>query len=78
MLDTLHLLLRCVDRLVHTMVILFLDIACPGEKDPDKQLLFVNKKLAPYIGKLTKKVRTSFQPPVCGSCRTRVALSIDC
>jgi len=63
MLDTLHLLLRCVDRLVHTMVILYLDVACPTEKNPDKQLLFVNKHLAPYVAKITKKARASFQPP---------------
>ena len=63
MLDTLHLLLRCVDRLVHTMVILYLDVACPTEKNPDKQLLFVNKHLAQYVAKITKKARASFQPP---------------
>ena len=63
MLYTLHLLLRCVDRLVHTMVLLFLRVTAPLEADPAKQVSHVNKKLAPYVGRLMRKGRTSFQPP---------------
>ena len=62
-LDTLHLLLRCVDRLVHTIALLYLQVTAPSEADPNKQLLAVNKGLAPYIAKITKKVRITFQPP---------------
>ena len=62
-LDTLHLLLRCVDRLVHTLALLYLQVTAPSQSDPNKQLLAVNKGLAPYIAKITKKVRITFQPP---------------
>ena len=60
-LDTLHLLLRCVDRLVHTVVLLFLELTGTSEAEPEKQLLHVNKALAPYIAKITKKARITFQ-----------------
>ena len=63
MLDTLHLLLRCVDRLVHTMVLLFLRLEVPMESDLIKQVNVVNKILAPYVGRLMRKRHTSFQPP---------------
>jgi hypothetical protein len=61
--DLLHLLLRCTDRLVHTAVMLCLRAHGANEDDDDKKLLLVNKELAPVMGAAMGKANVSFSKP---------------
>jgi hypothetical protein len=62
-LDTLHLLLRVVDRMVHIMCQHILRVLAPMEDKDDKKAIVLNQKLGPYISTLTKRQGTTFQPP---------------
>ena len=48
--DVLHLLLRCMDRFIHTTALLFLRELAPKLAKDEHKLEFLNKKLAPAIG----------------------------
>ena len=67
MIDTLHLLLRCVDRLVHTTALLWLDIFRPLVSKDDSKSSHLNCHLAPVVAKAMGKGRVSFSAPAGGS-----------
>ena len=62
-LDTLHLLLRCVHRLIHGMAVYCLRVLGPNVDKESDQAEVLNKSLAKGFAEITKKNRTSLQPP---------------
>jgi hypothetical protein len=61
--DTLHLLLRIVDRMVHIMCQHVLRIKAKDVVKDDKKASILNSQLGPYISRLTRRRCTTFQPP---------------
>jgi hypothetical protein len=61
--DTLHLLLRVVDRMVHIMCQHVLRIFAKNEDKDDKKASILNARLGPELSKLTRRRTTTFQPP---------------
>ena len=61
--DTLHLLLRCMDRLIHVACTVILQVLGPTITNEEKQAEFLNKTLGPVFGKVMRKNRVSFSPP---------------
>ena len=65
-LDTLHLLLRCTERLVHSAILLFLQLLGTNLDKDEKKLLLLNKTVAPIFARASGKGRVSFSPPTSG------------
>jgi hypothetical protein len=61
--DLLHLLLRCTDRLVHTAAVLCLRAHGEDADTDDKQLAVLNKVLAPKMAAAMSKSHISFSAP---------------
>ena len=62
-LDVLHLLLRCMDRLVHVACTVVLNVLGVGVVDQTKQAALLNETLGPVMGKVMRKKKVTFNPP---------------
>jgi hypothetical protein len=63
MIDTLHLLLRCVDRLVHLAAILCINLLGSDLDNDKKKTALLNETLAPVLGKVMRRNRVQFTAP---------------
>lgn len=61
-LDVLHLLLRCMDRFVHSAALLYLRIEGPTVSDRDKQLSLLNRELGPSLARAAGQQCIRFAP----------------
>ena len=61
--DVLHLLLRCMDRMVHVACNVVLQVFAPNVTNEAKQKEFLDTYLGPVFAKAMQKGRVQFNPP---------------
>lgn len=58
--DVLHMLLRCVDRFIHTAALLVLRLCAPTLDTDNHKKEWLNKHLAPEFARLARKTNVQF------------------